>query len=56
MQTEIIEVGDALGLILPDGVLARLDVKVGDDMLLIEREGSLYLERIALPKGAFPWG
>lgn len=47
MRIEIIEIGDELGMILPDEVLTRLGVKAGDDVFLVERASGLHLERKA---------
>ncbi len=48
MRTEIIEIGDSLGFVLPERVVERLGVKAGDEVYLVERAGGLYLERKAL--------
>ena len=34
------EIGDTLGFILPKGLLARLDLKAGDKMHVVEQTGS----------------
>lgn len=44
MRIEIVEIGNELGMILPDEVLTRLGVKAGDDVSLVERAGGLYIE------------
>jgi bifunctional DNA-binding transcriptional regulator/antitoxin component of YhaV-PrlF toxin-antitoxin module len=45
MRTEVIEIGDSLGIMLPNEALARLGSKVGDELYLFERQGSLFLKR-----------
>ncbi len=35
-KLEITEVGDGLGLLIPDEVMRGLDAQVGDDLVLVE--------------------
>lgn len=44
MQTlELIEIGDELGIILPDEVLAKLNVGLGDEIYLTEIDNGFTL-------------
>ena len=43
IATEIIEIGDSLGIILPDAMLARLKVQEGNTLYLTEFPGGIQL-------------
>jgi hypothetical protein len=48
---KLIEVGDEVGVILPDEVLARLKVGLGDTVYLSEAHGSLMLKTQVVEDG-----
>ena len=43
MKAEIIAVGDSLGRVLPDKVLERLGLQVGDTLVISEVSGDVEL-------------
>ena len=43
IKLEIQAIGDSAGVVLPDKVLSRLEVKVGDDVLLTETKDGYQL-------------
>ena len=43
VSTQVIAIGDALGIVIPDEMLAQLKLSVGDTLHLVERSGDLLL-------------
>jgi len=44
-RVEIIEVGDELGIVLPEGALQHLNARIGDEVILVERAGGFKILR-----------
>ncbi len=45
----LIDLGDEVAVILPDALLAKMGVGIGDDIWLVEKDGALEL-RITSPE------
>jgi antitoxin MazE len=45
IKLEIQEIGDSAGVVLPDAVLSRLNLKVGDTVFLTETKHGYHLRR-----------
>ena len=52
-ELEVICVGDSLGIILPEDVLQRLGVEIGDTLSITEVYGGIHLSRSALEDSEF---
>ncbi len=46
-KTELFEVGDTLGVVLPDELLSRLNLNVGDTLDMTETADSIMLSKAA---------
>ena len=44
IKTEIIEINDDLGIILPEEILQSLNLRIGDDIVLTENANSLTIK------------